>query len=245
MTGQEDKAFIAIRNALLDAQKELDLARARVQELERAIADKDRELLRIKTDISALGQEQAAALGAIKATDELLSESLTTELAATRRQLHQKTVEVNAIKDQLMATLLSKDKIRKDLDEAVAATLGQVVSDEPAKGKKDDTDKSEKIEKLREALRKKVEQLEKAEQEKYELQRRVKAAESGSVNAAQKAEHDQRVKTLERENTLITTAWYDITSRLQSNHVVLQRRQDAPKSWLNKQRQMVNATPRR
>jgi hypothetical protein len=27
---------------------------------------------------------------------------------------------------------------------------------------------------------------------------------------------------------------------LQSNHVVLQRRQDAPKSWLNKQRQMVN-----
>lgn len=172
-----DKAFVAIRTALLDAQKELESARARVQELERATADKDRELLRIKTDsklrirlkrfltlfkinpppVSALGQEQAAALGAIKATDELLSDSLTTELAATRRQLHQKTVEVNAIKDQLMATLLSKDKIRKDLDEAVAATLGQVVSDEPAKGKKDDTDKAEKIEKLREALRKKVE----------------------------------------------------------------------------------------
>lgn len=172
-----DKAFVAIRTALLDAQKELESARARIQELERATADKDRELLRIKTDsklrirlkrfltlfkinpppVSALGQEQAAALGAIKATDELLSDSLTTELAATRRQLHQKTVEVNAIKDQLMATLLSKDKIRKDLDEAVAATLGQVVSDEPAKGKKDDTDKSEKIEKLREALRKKVE----------------------------------------------------------------------------------------
>lgn len=172
-----DKAFVAIRTALLDAQKELESTRARVQELERATADKDRELLRIKTDsklrirlkrfltlfkinpppVSALGQEQAAALGAIKATDELLSDSLTTELAATRRQLHQKTIEVNAIKDQLMATLLSKDKIRKDLDEAVAATLGQVVSDEPAKGKKDDTDKSEKIEKLREALRKKVE----------------------------------------------------------------------------------------
>lgn len=172
-----DKAFVAIRTALLDAQRELESARARVQELERATADKDRELLRIKTDsklrirlkrfltlfkinpppVSALGQEQAAALGAIKATDELLSDSLTTELAATRRQLHQKTVEVNAIKEQLMATLLSKDKIRKDLDEAVAARLGQVISDEPAKGKKDDTDKSEKIEKLREALRKKVE----------------------------------------------------------------------------------------
>jgi hypothetical protein len=38
---------------------------------------------------------------------------------------------------------------------------------------------------------------------------------------------------------MISTAWYDLTSRLQSNHVVLQRK-DQPKSWLNKQRQMVN-----
>lgn len=60
-----------------------------------------------------------------------------------------------------------------------------------------------------------------------------------------KAANDALIKNLTRENLLITTAWYDLTSRLQSNHVVLQRRQDAPKSWLNKQRQMVNATPRR
>ncbi|PON16391.1 hypothetical protein C2W62_18720 [Candidatus Entotheonella serta] len=51
---------------------------------------------------------------------------------------------------------------------------------------------------------------------------------------------DQVIKNLQRENALIATAWYDLTSRLQSNHVVLQRRHDAPRSWLNKQRQMVN-----
>lgn len=51
---------------------------------------------------------------------------------------------------------------------------------------------------------------------------------------------DQIIKNLQRENAMITTAWYDLTSRLQSNHVVLQRRHDAPRSWLNKQRQMVN-----
>jgi protein HOOK3 len=60
-----------------------------------------------------------------------------------------------------------------------------------------------------------------------------------------KAANEALIKNLTRENSLIVTAWYDLTSRLQSNHVVLQRRQDAPKSWLNKQRQMVNATPRR
>lgn len=55
-----------------------------------------------------------------------------------------------------------------------------------------------------------------------------------------KAASDQIIRNLERENSLIATAWYDLTSRLQSNHVVLQRRHEAPRSWLNKQRQMVN-----
>jgi len=59
-----------------------------------------------------------------------------------------------------------------------------------------------------------------------------------------KAANETLIKNLSRENHLMATAWYDITSRLQSNHVVLQRRQDAPKSWLNKQRQMVNASRR-
>ena len=55
-------------------------------------------------------------------------------------------------------------------------------------------------------------------------------------------QQDLVIKNLQRENAMIATAWYDLTSRLQSNHVVLQRRNDAPKSWLNKQRHMVNGT---
>ena len=54
------------------------------------------------------------------------------------------------------------------------------------------------------------------------------------------AQSEQIIKNLQRENALITTAWYDLNSRLQSNHVVLQRRQEMPKSWLNRQRVMVN-----
>ncbi|RKF63801.1 putative m protein repeat protein [Erysiphe neolycopersici] len=53
------------------------------------------------------------------------------------------------------------------------------------------------------------------------------------------------LRNLTRENALLTTAWYDLTNRIQSNHVVLQRRQDVPKSWLNKQRQIVNPIGRR
>jgi protein HOOK3 len=60
------------------------------------------------------------------------------------------------------------------------------------------------------------------------------------LTSLSQAATEQIIKNLQRENAMITTAWYDLTSRLQSNHVVLQRRHDAPRSWLNKQRQMVN-----
>ncbi|KAI5456286.1 hypothetical protein BGZ63DRAFT_408995 [Mariannaea sp. PMI_226] len=88
-------------------------------------------------------------------------------------------------------------------------------------------------------------QLENSEQEKIDLQRKLKAAQDGEAAAAQKAASDQIIRNLERENALMASAWYDLTSRLQSNHVVVQRRQEAPRSWLNKQRQMVNGQLRR
>ncbi|KAF2736886.1 hypothetical protein EJ04DRAFT_432166 [Polyplosphaeria fusca] len=59
------------------------------------------------------------------------------------------------------------------------------------------------------------------------------SAEKGSIELQQEVEH------LRRENKLITSAWYDMTTRLQSNTVILQRKSEAPKSWLGKQRGVV------
>lgn len=67
----------------------------------------------------------------------------------------------------------------------------------------------------------------------------LRTDEAHPAASSKQAEHEQIIKNLQRENAMIATAWYDLTSRLQSNHVVLQRK-DQPKSWLNKQRQMVN-----
>jgi hypothetical protein len=47
------------------------------------------------------------------------------------------------------------------------------------------------------------------------------------------------IVNLERENKLLATAWYDLTCRLQSNTVMLARRQEPPKSWIGKQRAAV------
>ncbi|KAL2195908.1 hypothetical protein P885DRAFT_70052 [Corynascus similis CBS 632.67] len=244
-----DTAFIKMRQELLDTTRDFENARKRMQELEREAADRERELLRLKTDLDAIGQDQTAALAALKSSDELISESLRTELEATRKQLAQRAFEFDQMKDQLMGALVSKDKVQKKLDDALASSAAgnqtpgaqgeSTTATSQAKGRKED---AEKIEKLRAALKQKMEQLEKSEQEKYDLQRRLKLAENGGAFAAHKAATDQIIKNLQRENAMITTVWYDLTSRLQSNHVVLQRRHDAPRSWLNKQRQMVNGS---
>lgn len=49
----------------------------------------------------------------------------------------------------------------------------------------------------------------------------------------------QDMAALQRENRLMTTAWYDLSTRLQNNGVSLGRRRQEPKSWIGKQRALV------
>lgn len=50
----------------------------------------------------------------------------------------------------------------------------------------------------------------------------------------------QQLDQLLRENKLMTSAWYDITCRLQSNTVHLARRAENGRSWLGRMRTAVN-----
>jgi protein HOOK3 len=187
-----DAAFVNMRRDLLSATRDLEKLRKRLQELERDAADRERELLRLRTDrmlqdyishsshpsspsslnrgdlanhlsvtaaVDAIGKEQTEALAALKSSDELISESLRTELEATRRQLAQKGFELDEMKEQLMGALVSKDKVQKRLDDALASSTTspppeQQPQEEQTKGKKED---AEKIEKLKAALRQKIE----------------------------------------------------------------------------------------
>lgn len=78
----------------------------------------------------------------------MIAESLQKELEATRKQLAEKTFELNEMKAQLMDALVSKDKLRKQLDDAIAS------GGDPNKSRKEDV---EKMEKLKAALRQKIE----------------------------------------------------------------------------------------
>ncbi|KAL2293154.1 hypothetical protein FJTKL_05143 [Diaporthe vaccinii] len=237
-------AYNSMRQQLAQATTEVNELKVRIRKLEEQAKDKDRENLSMKTDLDAVGSDRLDALERLKQSDQLIAASLRSELDAMREKYNNLEIENNLHKSQLLDALVAKEKLSKERDlegppaNVAPEGVSQVDLDDRVK------DYKSKTEKLRDRVKLQKEQLEKADQERFELQKQLKALESGSALAAQKAAHEQIIKNLQRENAMISTAWYDLTSRLQSNHVVLQRK-DQPKSWLNKQRQMVNATPRR
>ncbi|KAF9878563.1 microtubule binding protein [Colletotrichum karsti] len=232
--GGENEVLANLKIQVAQMTHELQAEKRRLSEVQAQLADKDRELLSARTDLSAVAKDSVDALEELKSTDQLISASVREELEAARLQIKNLSADLENRQSSLINALLEKDKIRKELDEAKE---GRPEGAEPTEAVQKLQDK---VEKLRTRLKERQSQLEKSEQDKYDLQRKLKAAEGGEAAAAQKAASDQIIKNLQRENALIATAWYDLTSRIQSNHVVLQRRNEVPKSWLGKQRQMVN-----
>ncbi|KAH9239978.1 hypothetical protein K456DRAFT_1825012 [Colletotrichum gloeosporioides 23] len=234
--GGENEVLANLKIQVAQMTHELQAEKRKLTEVQAQLADKDRELLSARTDLSAVAKDSVTALEELKSTDQLISASVREELEAARLQIRNLGADLENRQSSLINALLEKDKLRKELDEAKEGRQDGAESSEVSQKRED------KIEKLRARLKERQSQLEKSEQEKYDLQRKLKAAEGGEAAAAQKAASDQIIKNLQRENALIATAWYDLTSRIQSNHVVLQRRNEVPKSWLGKQRQMVNGT---
>ncbi|KAI6364934.1 hypothetical protein MCOR25_005531 [Pyricularia grisea] len=248
-TDEGSQLFRDLQRTMFQSRQDRDKAQEQALKLEAEVKDRDRELLALKTDYKVATQSSVDALEELKKTDQLISNSLRDELDSLRTAFDSLKLDTQEQQKQLIEALVSREKLRKELEDAgngaqQPAAEGLAGLDRDASNELMQK-QAEKLEKLKEKCQSLLTQLQKNEQERYELQRRLKAAEGGEAYASLKATTDQIIKNLQRENAMISTAWYDLTSRLQSNHVVLQRRQDMPKSWLNKQRQMVNATPRR
>lgn len=237
MGGKDNEILANLKVNLEKVNREVEAERAISRELRERLADQDRELLSAQTDLSAVEKGSVDALEELKQTDQLISASLRDELDAARIEVKNAHIKNEENQSALVKALLEKDEMRKELDTHKEHGSGEA-GPEAAKN-------AEKIKQLRTRLSERNEQLEKAEREKHELLRKLKASQDGSAALAEKTHLETKLRNLQRENALMSTAWYDLTSRLQSNHVVLQRRSEAPRSWIGKQRQMVNATPRK
>jgi len=73
-------------------------------------------------------------------------------------------------------------------------------------------------------------------------QRRGNLGYGSNKCSNKQVELQQEVENLRRENALVKSMWYDMNQRLLSNTVILQRRSEAPKGWLGKQRAAVGGS---
>lgn len=84
----------------------------------------------------------------------------------------------------------------------------------------------------------------KAEQQAQEHEMTIanlrKELETSSKQKVEAVPPAQDMAALQRENHLMATAWYDLSSRIQNNGVALGRRRQEPKSWIGKQRALVS-----
>lgn len=90
---------------------------------------------------------------------------------------------------------------------------------------------------MNETLREELEQAKAETAEKGSV--RVIDSLTSKIPTHKQMELQQEVENLRRENALVKSMWYDMNSRLLSNTVILQRRSEAPKGWLGKQRAAV------
>ncbi|KAI0406932.1 hypothetical protein F4802DRAFT_555074 [Xylaria palmicola] len=237
-----EEAYSSLRTQVLAEQNRSKHFERQLEAVREQLADKDRALLEARGDLAAVEMSRLDSLTELKNTDGMLAASLRAELDVERRKCRSLKDDSDAMQKQLLAAYIEKDQLRREAEQAnhelQKAADGQTVSTDFIK-------QSEKMEKLRTRYKQLQQQYEQSELKYREAERTLKAVRAGSEATAQKAQTDQIIKNLQHENAMIATAWYDLSSRLQSNHYVLQRRNEVPKSWLNKQRNLVNATPRR
>jgi protein HOOK3 len=145
------EAFIKLRQELTRLELEFEQSRKLTTSLETQLGDKNRELLSVQTDLSAVQKDSIAALYELKNTDKLISTSLTSELDRQREESSFLTNERDALKSQLIDALLANDKLRKESDEN--KDLNEVtVSSTDVDGSDVAKKAAEKVEKLRARL---------------------------------------------------------------------------------------------
>jgi hypothetical protein len=115
--------------------------------LENVNADQTRELVTVKTQLSAVEKDQTEAIDDLKKTDVLVSESLQGELVRLREKYNFAISERDAHKSQLVEALLEKDRLRKGSEE------GKDLDAKDSDGPEISSKGAEKIEKLRERLK--------------------------------------------------------------------------------------------
>ncbi|KAI9803953.1 MAG: hypothetical protein M1833_000234 [Piccolia ochrophora] len=180
----------------------------------------------------------------LRATYEILKASREGHREGTRSALEDRVIQLHESNEHNMIRLTKHGEVNAAFI-AESETILPVLPPKPAATRPTQTKLNytfplqhiKKQNDIISELQSELERLRGADKDAVALAREQKLAD-------QKDATQKELVNLQRENTLMASAWFDLSSRLQMNNVVLQRRSE-PRSWLNKQRQVLNTPTRR
>ncbi|KAI9845643.1 MAG: hypothetical protein M1837_004617 [Sclerophora amabilis] len=265
---RRSEVFLKLRETLLKHKEDLKRVTATLEKLELQSRNDSRELAEARLALSLVDKNKVTQIEEIKKS---VSSELE-ELRDDHKLLQHRTDDVRANletqRDLLNIALIEKDKLQKEMagekdrhhrDEISNTDLKATL--EALEGRKEGArDVLEeriihlqfKVEQSRDKNAKQTEHIKKQKALVQDLERRLQQAEENDQDATvqdknrqiadEKNAAHQELANLQRETSLMATAWYNLSSRLQMPNVVVQRRSEAPKSWMNKQRQLLNGS---
>ncbi|KAH8149454.1 uncharacterized protein LAJ45_06534 [Morchella importuna] len=263
--------MLRLRQSLVDAEKQLSEYKLRCSEVEAELSATKRELVTAQSDLSLVDKDKLEILAELKTLVGAEVIELRQEHEEMRIKVRELEIDVEQKKSLLNTVLLEKDEISKKVSEQKDLMLEKEKSNSELKatiaaftGSTEGRDGAlekrvmqlqNKLEDRREKMTKTREHIKKQNGIIKDLKEQLEQAVTSTTDANVKAKEEQlaefkrkkneELAFLERENTLMATAWYDQASRLQMNSFVLQRMGDSPSSWLNKQRNAIHSSKKK
>ncbi|CAD6505642.1 BgTH12-01132 [Blumeria graminis f. sp. triticale] len=228
ISGEKNESIIGTRKLFIEASQELITTKSKLAKLQVELSEREHELLEKKSSSETISDTEHDKIREIKGNNNTLASDLQAELLTLQDKYNTILADFKSQKKHL-----DHVKLMQYPDNDMALLTGEKLENAGSVQSLNNQNTQDEI-------------FETNEHDKtiQPNEQKPKTLSKENVNILSLTSECQ-IKNLARENALIATAWYDLTNRIQSNHVVLQRRQEAPKSWLNKQRQMVDTTGRR
>ncbi|OCK80187.1 hypothetical protein K432DRAFT_382466 [Lepidopterella palustris CBS 459.81] len=237
----------------LEQSEKLQATEAELLEVQRQLREKDLENAELRNDLSKKSSDTDVAedrpeVQALRTSHEHLlaaHDALQKHNKGLELSLDEKTsllrtalIDRNRFPSELIE--LRSTELLKHITEQIESVTATNLEDQPKAVEVAAADITERLQSGQIELESVKKELDSQKAQNESLKLDLERARVGGIKQASD-ELQKEVENLRRENRLITSAWYDITSRLQSNTVVLQRKSEAPKSWLGRQRAVVGA----
>ncbi|TKA66777.1 hypothetical protein B0A49_03378 [Cryomyces minteri] len=234
----------------LEQRKKLHTTQHALDELKSVYFRTDRDLAEMKQRLLAL-ESQSSERKAQYLDEANEFEALTASYATLQQHAESLKADLEEKTSLLRHALLNCKALQMEADDVRRSNEYKIILAQLEAIKADVVDQ-EIIPKTAAALTEKVEEgrrmiktaTKRAEDQTAlisELQQKFDQAAKHSAPANENTSHQRALQNLRKENDLMTTAWYTLTTRLQSNSISLQRRPETPRTLIGRQRMAVGA----